>query len=327
MPKTFATPFPDSDALRSRLQECAQKLGSVNALAKASGIPQSTIRNYFTDGEPSRYNIVAIAKAAGVSVSWLATGESEGGGITESEALPKDPWQEIEFQDRFNSLLNQHGGVEGLAKLTGIPLRRLEQIKAGGEFNRSEWRALSTTTKACIGWLIGAEDEVSKDIKPPESELTEFIKHHFYSNEIKEEIRRMNLLNPPPSTWKSAPVSRASVASDILLRLPPSGLIPFTMKDDSMEPTINKGDLLIFTQASKPDELDVYLIEDKQRNAFIVCRLCKNGGKTLGIRDNPRFASLGAFEYHDSTYTCHGRLYSRFINVSTPVSWIQNKRY
>jgi|GEM_PF-2231304 len=59
----------------ARMSYCAEKLGSVSALAKKAGISQSGIRRYFTGGEPSRPHLVAIAAAAGVSVQWLATGE------------------------------------------------------------------------------------------------------------------------------------------------------------------------------------------------------------------------------------------------------------
>jgi hypothetical protein len=256
--------------------------------------------------------MVAIARAAGVSVSWLATGVAEG--IPDDGALPQDPWQEIEFQERFDSLLSKHGGIDGLAQLSGIPAHRLNRVKAGGELNRSEWRALSKSTKACIGWLMGAEDDASKDIRPPISELTEFSKL-LHSDEMKEEVRGLLRNHPAPSTWKSAPVSRASVGLEILQRLPSSGLIPFTMKDDSMHPTIHKGDLLIFTAVKAPKEPDLYLIEDKERESFIVCRLAVNGGKTFGIRDNPQFGGFGPFEYKDSIFRCHGRLFSRVVNV------------
>lgn len=59
----------------ARMRFCAGNVGSVSALAKAAGISQSGIRRYFSGGEPSRPQLIALAKAAGVSVAWLATGD------------------------------------------------------------------------------------------------------------------------------------------------------------------------------------------------------------------------------------------------------------
>lgn len=59
----------------ARMNYCVEQVGSASALAKKAGISQSGIRRYFTGGEPSRPHLVAIAKAAGVSIEWLATGE------------------------------------------------------------------------------------------------------------------------------------------------------------------------------------------------------------------------------------------------------------
>jgi transcriptional regulator with XRE-family HTH domain len=64
---------------------CEDRAGSRRALAKASGVPQTTIRGYTARStEPPRDVLVQIAKAAGVSVHWLVTGE----GAVEQEAGP-----------------------------------------------------------------------------------------------------------------------------------------------------------------------------------------------------------------------------------------------
>ncbi len=61
-----------------RMRVCAAEVGSVSALAKKAGLSQGGIRRYFSGGEPTRPQLIAIAGAAGVSVEWLATGkESE----------------------------------------------------------------------------------------------------------------------------------------------------------------------------------------------------------------------------------------------------------
>lgn len=75
------------------MRQCAELMGSVNALARQAGIPQSTIRRYFHGGEPNRPHLVAIARAAGVRLDWLAAGSGpmqEGGsgpaGVAETAA-------------------------------------------------------------------------------------------------------------------------------------------------------------------------------------------------------------------------------------------------
>lgn len=59
----------------ARMQKCAERAGSVNALARKADLSQSGIRRYFSGGEPTRKVLIAIAEAAEVDFLWLATGE------------------------------------------------------------------------------------------------------------------------------------------------------------------------------------------------------------------------------------------------------------
>jgi DNA-binding phage protein len=61
-------------AFVARMQKCADRAGSVNALARKAGLSQSGIRRYFSGGEPTRKVLIALANAAQVDVLWLATG-------------------------------------------------------------------------------------------------------------------------------------------------------------------------------------------------------------------------------------------------------------
>lgn len=58
-----------------RMQRCAERAGSVNALARKADLSQSGIRRYFSGGEPTRKVLIAIANAAEVDFLWLATGQ------------------------------------------------------------------------------------------------------------------------------------------------------------------------------------------------------------------------------------------------------------
>ena len=71
---THEGPDPLTEGFKQRLRRLAELVGSVNALAKASGIAQSTIRKYFDKGEPPRSTIFRLAEAAGVRAEWLLTG-------------------------------------------------------------------------------------------------------------------------------------------------------------------------------------------------------------------------------------------------------------
>lgn len=69
---------PDSvdPDLSGRIKEAARLAGGGDALAQKTGLPRRTLGNYLAGrNEPKTSGLAAIAKAAGVSVAWLATGE------------------------------------------------------------------------------------------------------------------------------------------------------------------------------------------------------------------------------------------------------------
>ena len=66
----------ESDAtlgLQDRLRECIGE-DSVSSFARRCGLPEATIRSYLDGKKPVFDKLVKIAKAAGVSLDWLATG-------------------------------------------------------------------------------------------------------------------------------------------------------------------------------------------------------------------------------------------------------------
>ena len=63
-------------AFRSRLTQVIHSFGSVVTLATAVGVSDNAIYKWLSGrGQPSVANLVALARAARVSVEWLATGE------------------------------------------------------------------------------------------------------------------------------------------------------------------------------------------------------------------------------------------------------------
>ncbi len=78
----------ESSAFVERLRYLIGVAGSGSALAKAAGLSQSGFHRYLCGGEPSRRVLVALAKAADVDVSWLATGEGTPVRVTPHEPEP-----------------------------------------------------------------------------------------------------------------------------------------------------------------------------------------------------------------------------------------------
>ncbi|KZE34577.1 XRE family transcriptional regulator [Crenobacter luteus] len=77
---------PEKDHFHERLQQLLPLFKSVRAFASASGVSQTGLQRLINGGEPTLSTLVALAKAAGVSVEWLATGE---GPMRKEEAAPE----------------------------------------------------------------------------------------------------------------------------------------------------------------------------------------------------------------------------------------------
>src|SRR5580692_10473706 len=66
----------DQAGFAARLQFVVQQWPSADRLAKATGVSPSAFRKWLKGvAEPGRDRLVALAEAAGVTVSWLAQGE------------------------------------------------------------------------------------------------------------------------------------------------------------------------------------------------------------------------------------------------------------
>ncbi|MBW8003054.1 MAG: helix-turn-helix transcriptional regulator [Planctomycetes bacterium] len=65
----------DRAAFTSRLRNTIKSYGNANALAKASGFSEGTLRKWVRgESEPTRERLITIASVAGVRLEWLATG-------------------------------------------------------------------------------------------------------------------------------------------------------------------------------------------------------------------------------------------------------------
>jgi hypothetical protein len=57
-----------------RLEEVSSNFASRAAFAKAAGLSAAALQHYLAGSEPTRPALISLASAAGVSVTWLATG-------------------------------------------------------------------------------------------------------------------------------------------------------------------------------------------------------------------------------------------------------------
>lgn len=65
-----------SEGLADRIRQCAELAGSGDELARLTAIPRRTLEYYLTgQSEPKVARCVEIAKAVGVDIGWLASGE------------------------------------------------------------------------------------------------------------------------------------------------------------------------------------------------------------------------------------------------------------
>jgi len=86
-------------AFAERLEEACSKFPSRAAFAKTAGIPPSSLQTYFEGAEPTRPVLVALARAANVSLDWLAEGR---GGKEPRPPVPKG-YGEIPYYDVLKS--------------------------------------------------------------------------------------------------------------------------------------------------------------------------------------------------------------------------------
>ncbi len=81
LPDNFETDFEvrvSNPEIAGRLKIAAKEAGGADQLADKSGIARRTLGNYLSGrNEPKASGLVAISRASGFAVEWLATGEGE----------------------------------------------------------------------------------------------------------------------------------------------------------------------------------------------------------------------------------------------------------
>ena len=80
----------EADDFRARMELLADAVGNLSELARKSGLSRRVIDKYRNgESDPSRVRLVALAKAGGVRIEWLADGtgpmRDEAGAITPNQ--------------------------------------------------------------------------------------------------------------------------------------------------------------------------------------------------------------------------------------------------
>lgn len=116
-------------AFIERLRLIAAKVGSVNALARASGLSQGGLQRYMKGGEPTRPNLISLAKAGDVSLHWLMTGEEPAG----TQAAGED--DVYAYIPLYDARVSQGHGAwnDGIKVLTKLAFTRYSLRKKGLE--------------------------------------------------------------------------------------------------------------------------------------------------------------------------------------------------
>ncbi len=114
-------------AFIERLRQIAAKVGSVNALARASGLSQGGLQRYMKGGEPTRPNLISLAKAGGVSLNWLMTGEDG------PDAQPTADDDIYAYIPLYDARISQGHGAwnDGIKILTKLAFTRYSLRKKG----------------------------------------------------------------------------------------------------------------------------------------------------------------------------------------------------
>ena len=122
-----------SEGLAERIRHCADIAGSGDELARLTAIPRRTLEYYLTgQSEPKVARCVDIAKAVGVDIGWLASGEGEPRKGVAVDAAQEDKYAYVPLYDARCSA--GHGAwTEGAKVLTMLAFTAYSLRKQGLE--------------------------------------------------------------------------------------------------------------------------------------------------------------------------------------------------
>lgn len=304
----------DHDAFKERLLRCIVKLRSANALSHSAGIPQSTFQNYLGKGEPNRPKLVSIARAAGVSVEWLASGagnDPDRGDMSISLGAE----EEAAFQARFNEVVSKRGGITQLAHATEIPIDRLSQVKAGGELTRGELLRIGDQANVPLHWLITGREKLSDEKSGATNPDLKFVA----GIKLDPDTPQPRWAKSQGESWyvetPDEAIERMEVMGAILRKLPKGPVFSYEVEDDTMAGDFVKGDMVVIDGSLKPTLSAVYLFETiEKKKRFLARATLTDKGIVCGYT-NPYYDRTSRFDFSPDTHACLGRVSHKLTAV------------
>ena len=309
----------DESSLSNRIKICISRFGSYNDFSEVTGISESTLHNYTSgSSEPKHSALIEIAKAADVNPYWIASGK---GDMTIRMDLNKNDQNDNDtgVAERIRFCISENGGYSSFAERCNMATRTLNNYTSGiSEPKTSGLLQISEAANVNFNWLATGIG----DIDDPKSAPTaaKFLKYLYIigkkerpsSNIEQGEVAggRSNgetdiILLPTMSVTASAGGGSAIHKDEIKghigfdrawlnsnIGLPISKLVSLSSVGDSMEPTINAGEMLLVSQAEQhmnPGD-GIYII--RLEGDILVKRLQRLPGSKLKISsDNTIYGS------------------------------------
>ena len=293
MPKK-RPPSRDNPTFRGRMQICADRAGNVNQLAAKSGIGQSTIRTYFKGVEPPRDFLTAIARAANVSVGWLAAGLGPVDPSTD-QASPVDEAVLRAFRNKLDFLAKYWVNYETLAGEAGLHPDDLDAIR----FNRPptifELAAIARKTGTDAREMLGLQHKStgidSFKLTPPGKKDISVDDGPSRTFTLEEGLKMHALVHSLLKMFESEP-HRC-----------------FTQPDDTMESSLLKDDVAIVREQNTITVPDCYLIQSATRE--FIARAVPTDNAIVLSYDNPHYNRVGEINYNPQKHICIGRVVAR----------------
>jgi len=241
-----------------RIRYCADLLGSGKALAEASGIPASTISNYATDfSEPSRDNLIAIAKAANVNLAWLVSGEGE----IRNGANISYPG----LSERLMQCVRNAGSASTLAYKLGVSQFHFNAMLDGiGSPTDEQISKIAALSNVSVEWLKHGNESYAQEKSLATPRLAEptrkgYSHNHSVKPTLKGDLIQIPVMSAVASAGHGAVVLKEEVhefmalssAMVRTLKLSADEAFIIYARGESMEPKIRGGEPLICSKAER----------------------------------------------------------------------------
>ncbi|MFP4131259.1 MAG: helix-turn-helix domain-containing protein [Thiohalospira sp.] len=115
------------DAFGERIALAIERAGGAKKMAEKTGMSTSVLRSWRSEkSDPSRASIVKVARAAGVSIEWLAAGEGPMESMAEEEggdALDDEPQRKEAYTRRSESLSEERNRSGEIREIKPTPVK------------------------------------------------------------------------------------------------------------------------------------------------------------------------------------------------------------